>query len=1015
MLAPFIFLGLLCVWAGKGLFLYSVHSTHDGNHHISRSFDAVTTFAEGHFPMRWAGSLNYWCGVPIFNFFYPLFYYLVILVHSIDGNIIHSLKLVDFGTFFVGTFFFYLWIKAETKDKWAALAASVVYLYAPYRFLLVFVRGSPEFIAYAVLPITLFCFATALNQNTVKKFVGWLFASALTGGLLTISHNFTVMFLMPIVFLYLAVKLIKSDEKPFGKIIHKYLWVAFAYLSSFGFGAFFIFPAILEQKYTQLGIARFLYSDHFPSLQQVINGKWDYFYSAIGTELDGMSFQLGYAHWMILGMASWFVLILFLLAIKNKKLNKRWFLKHAQLLLFLALSLGFLYLILPWSSPIWERIKIIQQIQFPWRLLGICVFSISTLFAFLLASTKNKFAYFAVLIFVCALAIYGNRNHLLPQPIISKEVHEYEDYDRTHHHRHSTTTFGDDIIASTAKGACWFETPPVSTEAEPLDYEIVTKGNTYRSTNFTIDKETLKGKKLMVSLGFFPGAFETVLNGKKISYEDCEGRVCFPTSDLQDGPNNISWKVVQTPTQQFFNYVTLSFFALWLVILAFVMTGRKPRARHLLVMGIFITFMFFRMYNIQERIGFGWDQERDANAVMGILSGDIKLIGPRVLSDAGFFLPPYFFYLLVPFYKVLGGSAYSIIGFNIFYNLVFFVSAYILLKKHFDTRLALIFLSLWAVNPLTTAIDTITWNPLLVPIISLVLMLVSMKSLKKSWQYLALGLFIGFGLSIHVQVLLLLPLFISNFYKNYKKLPVFAMGVAATFVPILLFDLKNNFLNLKLVTSSASAGGDLLSFLPVWRNFASRLVGVEVSLVVAIVIYFVILAILFASRKKTVFKNLMFVWILFPVAFMLYGKRPSEYYFNFLITGIIFLASFYLSKLQLKFSLPVLLVTLLFFAGVTHQQFLPQSFSLSKKMEVVDFIKNITVGRPNFNVSFEIRGEGDVGFRYLLRSNISNYSGLPTDPLFQLNSPVKKTDNFIIAPMAIELPVGWIENHWVSR
>src|SRR4030043_2449404 len=86
----------LSVWAGKGVFKYNIYYTHDFDHHIARSYDAIKTIMEGHFPLRWAGSLNYYCGVPIFNFFYPLLYYLVLLVNPLVKDVLTSLKLIDY-------------------------------------------------------------------------------------------------------------------------------------------------------------------------------------------------------------------------------------------------------------------------------------------------------------------------------------------------------------------------------------------------------------------------------------------------------------------------------------------------------------------------------------------------------------------------------------------------------------------------------------------------------------------------------------------------------------------------------------------------------------------------------------------------------------------------------------------------------------------------------------------------------------------------------------------------------
>ena len=68
---------LLGAYCSRGIFSYHFFSTHDGDYHLARSYDAIEALSEGHFPLRWAGRLNYFCGAPIFNFFYPLIYYLV--------------------------------------------------------------------------------------------------------------------------------------------------------------------------------------------------------------------------------------------------------------------------------------------------------------------------------------------------------------------------------------------------------------------------------------------------------------------------------------------------------------------------------------------------------------------------------------------------------------------------------------------------------------------------------------------------------------------------------------------------------------------------------------------------------------------------------------------------------------------------------------------------------------------------------------------------------------------------
>ncbi len=766
----FVFLIGAVIWAGKGIFKYSIFSTHDGDHHIARAFDVIQTFKEGEFPLRWAGSLNYFCGAPIYNFFYPLIYYLVVLINFFTKNVILTLKIIDFASLLLGTVFFYLWIKSETKKELSAIGGALTYLYAPYRFSLIFVRGSPEYLAYAILPVVLYLFSLCFSSSG-KKFVIYAFLASLIGAVLTISHNFTVMFLMPLILVYLIIK-IYIHRPDFKKII----WIIFSFLGSFGMGSFFIGPALLEQKFTKIGQGFIAWQEHFPTLGQLIKSDWGYFYSSLGTENDGMSFMLGYAQWLIIGIAG-----IFLVYQIYKNRFKFWKIinENIWVTFFFLASLFTIYLILPWSIPVWEKIKLLQEVQFSWRLLGIGVFTTSALFSFLLAKINSKYIYIGVFIGVSLLTVVGTRNFMLPQPIADQDLYRYDNFEKLHPHRYSTTTLADDVLSPNAGSACWFTTRIIYTDKdEDIDFTVVDKGNTFGSVKFLIDKKEIKGEKIVLTLGYFPGIHKIYLNGgKPLDYSDCDGEVCFDLDKTKDGENFISWKVGQSPIENTFNYLTLAVFGVWLIVLFIYLTGmyknKKNLIYFLLTIAIFLLFLFFRSYNIAARIGFGWDQERDALAATNILSGKLTLLGPRVQGPSGFFLPPYFFYIRAPFYVLGNLSPYSMIGFIIFWSVLFFAVSYLIISKVFDRKTALFFLALWAVNPLAISIDAIAWNPVVIPLLFILLIyLIHLYFEKKKIKYLFLsGLTFGLGVSFHLQFLFIFPIFvlpILDVLKNKK-------------------------------------------------------------------------------------------------------------------------------------------------------------------------------------------------------------------------------------------------------
>jgi len=86
-----------------------------------------------------------------------------------------------------------------------------------------------------------------------------------------------------------------------------------------------------------------------------------------------------------------------------------------------------------------------------------------------------------------------------------------------------------------------------------------------------------------------------------------------------------------------------------------------------LLLIILVIFLFFRFYRINQRVQFDWDQERDAQVIKEILSGHLTLLGPRVLGPDKFFLAPYFYYLLTPFYLLTNLHPRAIIYFLLFW------------------------------------------------------------------------------------------------------------------------------------------------------------------------------------------------------------------------------------------------------------------------------------------------------------------------------------------------------------
>jgi len=558
-----LFLGAYC---SRGIFTYHFFSTHDGDHHIARSYDAIQTLSEGHFPLRWAGSLNYFCGVPIFNFFYPLLYYLIFLINLLVGDVVLSLKVVYVLSFTLAPLFFYFWLKQEIKNTTASLFGAILYLFVPYRFLLVFVRSSPEFLAYTILPIFLYFlsifFKKAKNKKRSACFFG--FFTSLLGAMFVISHNLVAFLLSPILSLWFIIKVWRM--KIYQQKSKLFFLVILTAVSIIGLSAFFWGPVFLERGQTKLGrVETINYWQHFPTLKQLIRSPWGYFYSLPGVEDDGMSFSLGYAQWVIIGLGG----INLLFWAMRKKIN---WCRHGVILFWFFISCFSIFLMLEPSRFIWEAVPLLLQIQFPWRFLGVTSFTIAAMGGFWLVQVKNKKVFWAFLLLISFLAIYGNRNHLLPQPLIEPE--KYDDFNVSHQHRYSTTTVGDDILNQVAISACSFNDDFLLINNQVINNQL-DRGNTFGNVKFEWPK-TEAVDMIKLNLEYFPGIYQININNKQAEkINNLLGRVSLEQINLNEGENIVDWQIVQSPIERRFNAVSLGFLVFWLILIPAYEIKRK--------------------------------------------------------------------------------------------------------------------------------------------------------------------------------------------------------------------------------------------------------------------------------------------------------------------------------------------------------------------------------------------------------------------------------------------------------
>ncbi|MBL7159433.1 hypothetical protein ISS85_03085 [Candidatus Microgenomates bacterium] len=399
---------ILCLPAVWALFQPGFFSSHDGEWMVIRLTDFHRSLRDGQFPVRFAGRLNHGYGYPVFNFLYPFSFYLTEFFHLLGFSFVNSIKVVFILSFLLSGIFMFLW----TKNHWGKLGgliSALVYVYTPYRFLDVYVRGSlGEAVAFIFPPIIFL----SIDRLRKKRHKIDLIIGALALAALITSHNTMAMFFTGLTVAYIFF----LKEK---KSIIYYLprRVKAGLLSTIFFGlllsCFFWLPALLEKKHVIFGqvlISNFFV--HFPTLRQLLVPSWGYGPSLPLSDQDTLSFQIGTFNLLV------FILVSVLMLIKSK------FRKKKEIKFFFLIFLVSFFLMTKHSYFFWRVLLVYNFIQFPWRLLSLTTFSTAFLAGALIKFWPQKFKKITAFFFIVFLLIL-NRSYIKPEYHVVKDESFY--------------------------------------------------------------------------------------------------------------------------------------------------------------------------------------------------------------------------------------------------------------------------------------------------------------------------------------------------------------------------------------------------------------------------------------------------------------------------------------------------------------------------------------------------------------------------------------------------------------
>lgn len=364
-------------------------TSHDGEGHIIRMFEFNTALDDGNFPIRWSKRLNWGLGYPYFNFNYPLTYYLTYSMHKAGLDLLLIFKAILLLSFPLGGFFTFLWLK-EHFSKIESFVGGLFFVLYPYHFVNVYVRGNiAETLALTFIPLGLYLVNRLHKKPNIKITI--LLSLCLSS--IILFHNITALLFLPILFAYALLLGLRANYLKF---------LLLAFLSPLLITCFFWLPALYTKQFITIDQTFLLYyPKHFSQFSDLIYSPWGYGGSKVGP--GQISVQVGILHLLILAASTVFAIIGF-----KKNHNKK------LVLFFLILSAVAFFMMLEFSKPIWDMLKPIQYLQFPWRLLSILALTVSFLTAstlsFIFKFIPKNAAFLITIILILGLLIF-NRNH----------------------------------------------------------------------------------------------------------------------------------------------------------------------------------------------------------------------------------------------------------------------------------------------------------------------------------------------------------------------------------------------------------------------------------------------------------------------------------------------------------------------------------------------------------------------------------------------------------------------------
>ena len=429
---------------------------------------------------------------------------------------------------------------------------------------------------------------------------------------------------------------------------------------------------------------------------------------------------------------------------------------------------------------------------------------------------------------------------------------------------------------------------------------------------------------------------------------------------------------------------------------------RKNRLEVFLLLAILITSLALRLYNIDGFLTFLGDEGRDVRIVRDLLHGNLVFIGPQT-SVGNMYLGPLYYYLIAPSLLLANFNPVGPAIFNAFLGTLTVGLTWFVGRRWFGSSAGLTAALLFALSPVAIIYSRTSWNPNPMPLFALLTIwsLYQVRHTQKPQYLLLTATSYAFALQMHYLALLMAPIIAIYYLKSYetsKGFIKYSLLSSLLFLflmfPLVLFDLKHSFLNLRAFLAFFFTSGSSLSSL----NLMDHLLFIKSQMVrdlvfasqafpafpLAIILEPLIIIFYLKSKNETRANlNLLLLWILTAVIGLgLYHKPVYIHYFGFIYPAIYLLLGYLLTHSKF-IALPCILLFIYLSLNFSPVRGTP-NYLLRRTQTIVDQVISKSGNTP-FNFGLIAKQNYDESYRYFFENKgsllVRGETGI-TDQLF---------------------------------